>query len=503
MTTYTKFAVKGAATILFISIIAAFLGYLVRVILANTLYMEEFGLFYAVFAFLGLIGIFKSFGFDKALAKFIPEFMHKKENDSIKSSIIYVTIIQIITNSIIIILVYAFSDYLSSNYFCSQADLSCITQAGLVLKLMAIAFFLDSFSQVLKFVFQGFKKMNYFSGIELIRMLLITIFILIGFKLNYRLESPIAAYIITPIILFIIFSWILVKKVFPKFSKSHLIINKKLFKRISKYSIHILAIGVGGIILGNTDIMMLTYFTGLTSVALYSVALPTTKVLLYFPRALSGVLLPLTSELWSKKKIKILAAGVESLYKYSFIIIIPLALMIFSFSDLVINVFFGKSYMPAANVMKILSVGMIFATISGICGNFFSGIGKPQITSKMVYGAAIFNFITNLILIPILGIIGAAITTSFSYFIMMFIGLINIRKFIKITFPIKIWAMTSIAGILFVFVIGVLKRVIILNVWLETSVVLIMAGISYIGLLFLFKIINITELRSLFNRIVK
>ena len=101
MLTYTKFAVKGAATILFISLIAAFLGYLVRVILAKNLSMEEFGLFYAVFAFLGLIGIFKSFGFDKALAKFIPEFIHKKENNFIKSSIIYVALIQIITNSII------------------------------------------------------------------------------------------------------------------------------------------------------------------------------------------------------------------------------------------------------------------------------------------------------------------------------------------------------------------------------------------------------------------
>ena len=51
MESYTKFAVRGAATILVISLIAAILGYVVRVLLARNLEVEEFGLFYAVFAF--------------------------------------------------------------------------------------------------------------------------------------------------------------------------------------------------------------------------------------------------------------------------------------------------------------------------------------------------------------------------------------------------------------------------------------------------------------------
>ena len=496
MATYTKIAVKGITTILIISVLAAFLGYFVRVILAKNLTIEEFGLFYAVFAFLGMFGIFKSLGFDRALAKFIPEFLHKKENNFIKSSIIYVIVIQIITNSVIILAVYLLSDFLASNYFHNA-------QAAIVLKLLAIAFFIDSFVFVLKFSFQGFKKMTYFSGIDLLRMLLITAVILIGFKLDYKLLSPITAYIIAPIVLLIVFSWILVKKVFPEFFISRFIINKTLLKRISKYSIFILATSIGGIILGYTDIMMLTYFLGLTSVALYSVALPTTGILLYLPRALEQILLPLTSELWSKKKKKMLVEGIESLYKYSFIIIIPLVFMMFSFADLIINVFFGKSYIPAANTMKILSIGVIFATINSVGFSFFPGIGKPQISSKIVYIAAIFNFITNLILIPIIGVIGAAITTSLSYFIMMIISLKNIRKFVEITFPIKVWIKTSIAGILFVLAIWILKKAIILNVWVETGTVLIISGIVYIILLFLLKIININELKDLYKRIIR
>ena len=496
MSNYTTSAVKGAATILVISLIAAFLGYIVRVILAKNLSIEEFGLFYAVFAFLSMFGIFKSFGFDRALAKFIPEFLHKKKKDSIKNSILYVAVIQLFTNSIIIIALYLLSDFLAFNYFQNN-------QAGIVLRLMAIAFFIDSFVSVLKFAFQGFKKMAYYSGVDLARMALITVIILIGFKLDYKLLSPISAYIIVPAILLVIFGWIFLKRVFPEFFASKFRIQKTLLKRISHYSVFMLATSVGSVILGYTDIIMLTYFSGLTSVALYSVALPMTRLLLYFPRALTEVLLPLTSELWSKKKIKILREGIESLYKYSFIIMIPLVFMMFSFSDLVINVFFGGDYVPATNAMKILSIGMIFATINGINSNFFPGIGKPQIASKIVYSAAIFNFIANLILIPILGIIGAAITTSLSYFIMVLISLKNMRKFIEITFPIKIWIKTSIAGILFVLAIWILKKVINLNVWVETGTVLIISGMVYIILLFSLKIITIDELKDLYKRIVR
>jgi len=495
MSNYTKFAVKGATTVLVISLLAAFLGYLVRFVLARSLSVEEFGLFYAVFAFLGLLGLFKSFGFDKALIKFIPEFKHEKRNDLIKSSIIYVSFIQLITNSIIIAGVYIFSNYLSVYFFHNS-------QASIILKLMAIAFFIDSFVQVLKFAFQGFKKMKYFSGIDLIRMLLILIIVIIGLKLNYRLLSPIIAYIVAPFILLFVFGFILLKKVFPEFFKSKFVLEKTALKKISKYGIFVMATTVGGTVLGYTDTMVLTYFSGLVNVGLYSVALPTVKVLIYFPRAIGGVLLPLTAELWVKRKKVLLTAGIESLYKYSIIVIIPLVLIMFSFTEILINVFFGKNYILASNAMKILSIGMIFATLYVISTNFFSGIGKPQINSKIIYTAAVFNLIANLILIPILGIIGAAITTTLSYFIMMVMGLIKIRKFIKITYPVKIWIKSLLAGLIFTFIIWFLKKIIFLNVWLETAIVLIISGIVYIVLLFLLKIINTNELRDLYKRIL-
>ncbi|MBW2975900.1 flippase [Candidatus Woesearchaeota archaeon] len=495
MTSYTKFAVKGAATVFVVSILAAFAGYLVRLVLARNLRVEDFGLFYAVFAFLGFFGMFKTFGIDKALAKFIPEFRHNNNKTFIKSSIIYAAFTQLLTNSVIIIAVYLLSGYLSTSFF-------HYSQAAMVLRLMAIALFLDSFTQVLKFAFQGFKEMLWYSAIDVVRMSLILGIILIGFKLNYGVLSPIIAYILAPAILTIIFGWIFVKNVFPQFFESRFVIDRRLLKNLSGYGIFVVATIIGMDILGYTDTIVLTYFTGLTNVALYNVALPTAKLLLYFPRSISSVLLPLTSEFWVKKKEKLLIAGIESLYKYSLIIVVPAVFVMLSFSELLINIFFGESYTPASNALKILSIGMLFTALSTTCSNFFSGIGKPQINSQIIYSAALFNLITNLILIPRWGIIGAAITTTATYFIMMVMGLSKIRKFIKVQFPVKIWAKTLTSGFILIIVIWISKKVLLLSLWLETAVILVVSGLVYVALLFLLKIINPEELKGLYKRIV-
>ena len=198
MTNYTKHAVKGTAVVFIVSILAGILGYIVRLVLARGLSVEDFGLFYAVFAFLALLGVFKSFGFDRSLIKFVPEFLHAKKYGFIKSSIIYATVFQLVTNFVIIILIYLLSNYLSLNLFHTH-------KADIVLKLMAIAFFIDSFVNTLKFSFQGFQKMVLFAGIDAVRMLVILIIIIIGLKLNYGMFSPIAAYIMAQIILLAVY----------------------------------------------------------------------------------------------------------------------------------------------------------------------------------------------------------------------------------------------------------------------------------------------------------
>ena len=496
MTNYTKRAIKGVSIVLVISLLAALLGYLVRVLLARFLTVEDFGLFYAVFSFLGLLGVFKSLGQEQAIVKFIPEFLHTKRNDLVKSSILYTTATIFITNIIVIASIYLLSSYLSANFFHSP-------KANIVLKLMAIAFFIDSFVLSLKSIFQGFQEMGYYGGIDLLRMILISAIILIGLKSHYGILLPVYAYILTPLVLLITFSFMFVKRIFPEFIKSKFILDIEVLKKLFRYGFFVMTTSTGLIILGYTDTIVLTYFSGLKSVALYNIAFPTANALSYFPKAIVGILVPLTAELWIRNRKEMICTGIELLYKYSIMIIVPAVFFILSLTDLIIIILFGENYLPASTALKILSVGLIFTVLYAINFAFFSGIGKPEINSKIVYTAAFFNLIFNLILVPLTGIVGAALTTTTSLFMMMIIGLIKIRKFVKIKFPIKIWMKTLVAGIVMIFAILLLKTVLPFSILLKTAVIFAVSGIVYVALLFLLRAVKINELRDLYYRLVK
>ncbi|MBI2653364.1 flippase [Candidatus Woesearchaeota archaeon] len=496
MANYTKFAVRSLATIFVVTGFAAFLGYIVRLVLARNLSVEEFGLFYAVFAFLASLNLFKSLGFDKSLIKFIPEFYHSNRKDLIKSSMIFVMVMQLLTNLVTIAIVYLLADYLSIHFFHSE-------KAGFVLKIMAIAFFIDSFVVILKFGFQGFQNMFLFALLDFVRMILVLAIIITGFKLNYGILSPVLAYTIVPAILLLGFGFIFFRYVFPGFWNSRSFIDKKILRQISRYSFFTLATLSGALILQYTDTITLTYFAGLEAVALYNIAFPTSKILMYLPNAIGNLILPLASELWTKKRKDLLKAGLEALYKYSMVIIVPLVFVMFSFSDLIIAVLFGSQYVPAQNAMRVLLVGVIFLTLYSINVYFVSGIGKPEIQTRIFYIAAVFNLIGNIILIPIIGIMGAALTTSASYLIMMTASLIEVRKFIDLHFPVKIWIQTLLMGLFLTISIYYLKRAIVLNVYAEAAIIIIASGMLYLALLFLFKVINTKEIKQLYARIIK
>src|SRR3990167_7422774 len=106
---YAKKAVKGTFTILFISFLAALLGYLVRLVLARGLSKDDYGLFYAVFSFFAFLIIFKDLGLNQTLTKFVSDFLHRKNYTGMKSVIVSVFSIQFLMSALIAVIAIIFS----------------------------------------------------------------------------------------------------------------------------------------------------------------------------------------------------------------------------------------------------------------------------------------------------------------------------------------------------------------------------------------------------------
>ena len=442
------------------------------------------------------IGLFKTLGLNDALPKFITEFKVKKRANMIKNSIISVLVLQIIVTGIITIVLIIFSDILAAYYL---RDIN----ASIIIKILAITLLIQPVGYIYIYIFQGFQRMKYLSYVNLLSAAFVLLISIAGFQFSKSLVVPSLACLITPFFLFAIFTPLFLKKVFPEFLKEKFYFDKELIKKFFKFGIPVMIAAATTVIFGYTDTIMLTFFSGLEQVGLYNVALPTASLLLYLGIAVGTVVLPLTSELWAKKHNERLRKGINLLYKYSFIILLPITLVMILFPQLVIGLLFGQEYVPAAFALRILSIGTLFLGIANINGQIFSGIGKPWIFTKIVLISAIFNIIFNFILIPPYKIAGAAIATSISCFLMFSLTIIKMKKLVLIEAPLFHWFKNFIVAGIIVFVVYLMKFIFVNSTILEAVIMLAISFFVYILLIFLFKLVSVDELKALVKLALK
>src|SRR3989344_4779519 len=211
MTNYLKKAVFGVSHVFLLSIFSMFFAYCFRLLLARVLSDEEFGLFYAVFAFTTLLHTFHDPGLKAAVIKFIPEFVVKKSPLLINRSITHAFLVWTVLSGIFTVLTIVFSSWLAENYFHSGS-------AKLLLIVLGFAFLLSSMDYLIAYVFQGFQRMALFAGVDLSRSVVLLLAASIGFIVFGRTALVAGfAYIASSIILTAVYFPVLKRKVFREF----------------------------------------------------------------------------------------------------------------------------------------------------------------------------------------------------------------------------------------------------------------------------------------------
>lgn len=448
MSNYAERVAKGGFIILVLAMLTSAIGYLLRLYLARNLSTEDFGLFYAVMAFLSLFWVFKEMGIGPAIAKYIPELMVKKRLSEIKTSIASIMLLQFAIGFVIFITLFVFSDYISISFFHNPS-------AKPVLQILSIELFVST--TILRPVLQGLQKMRAYALVEFVRI--IAVFTIVIFFVSITVTGVALSYLLASIIVQIIF----LAYIFGIIGKYRGIAETKIDKKIFSFGFFIFIGGLAGFLVSYTDTLVLTFFRSLDEVGFYQVAMPTSQLLWVFAGSLTTVLFPVMSEIWAKGQKNLLADGISLLVKFSLVFIIPFALIVIAFPEIVINLIFGPRYLPAAPALQILGFGAIFYTLMTILSTAVNAIGRPDISMKVIWAAAIFNLAGNIMLVPFMGITGAAIISTLSFLL----GFMALASYTKKHMTVRIpWASLGKAfagGIATLILIYALKEALVME----------------------------------------
>jgi len=481
-----------------ISLFIGLINYLLRIVFARNLTLEEYGLFYAVFALVSFFAPFRDLGLGESTLFFINKYVVKSDKKRIKASIVIGILPQLILGIVIAAILFLLKGYLVKNYFKNPL-------ADPIMTILIILFAFETIRPTLIYLFLAYQKVALSKLNDLICSLsiLIVSIILFSFSSSSKTTVPAIAYLIGSVVAIVIFGIIFYTQ-FKDVIKEKAAINKALIKEMFNYAIPIMFSTAGAMILVYSDTLLLTYFKGVELVGLYNIAYPALGVILIFITPISIILFPKISNLYHQKKSQDIKNILSIIYNNFLLLTIPLGLAFFVYSDLIISLLFGVKYIGATNTLKVFSLAFIFIGIRDINFNIIAGIGKVKERSKILYYGAGFNVILDLILIPKYGASGAAIATGLGFALMVYLTTKLILKEYPIHIEKFIQLKTVFSGLLFLASLSLLKKIIVMsNAIIEAIIVCTISGIIYVLALYLLKVVTKEKILFLKELVLK
>ena len=172
---------------------------------------------------------------------------------------------------------------------------------------------------------------------------------------------------------------------------------------------------LGSSLLGTTDRIVINKFCGEEYTALYSVVYTCSMVIILLQTSLNMAWNPWFFEHLHKENY----APVKKAFKPFVLIYCVIAYLIMLFAPEIVFVVGGKAYLDSVLLMPSIMMG-------SVCFFMYSLYVSTELYHKKTFGisvrtiaAGLFNFITNIILIPLFGYVAAAYTTLASYFLLL------------------------------------------------------------------------------------
>ena len=189
-----------------------------------------------------------------------------------------------------------------------------------------------------------------------------------------------------------------------------------------------------------------------TVTGFYNASLTIGRLPYYAFYFLTIILLPKISEFTSKNATVETKKIMTSSMRFLFMLIIPAVTLLAIFSPLALSFFYGLDYLPATNALRILSIGLGFLTVFYILAFVLNGAGKNKIPMWTAFVGLVINSTLSFYFISQFGIIGAAIATTITSFLIMIVAIIATEKyvssFLNFISILKYFIATTVIGII-------------------------------------------------------
>lgn len=383
-------------------IVSAVIAYVSQVLLARWMGDFEYGIFVVVWVGAVIIGGFACFGFQTSIVRFIPEYDERGEHDLLRGVLIGSRLYGFIAATVFAIVggfgLYAFGDLLTSYY------LVPLYLGAVMLPMLALTEVQDGVSRAFSWADLSLWPTY------IIRPLLILAFMWIAIELGWASDAVtamgavIAATYVTTIAQFVLLERRLRKTVPP---------GPRAYRPMMWIAVALPIFIVEGFfnLLTNIDIIIVGNLMEPDQVAIYYAAVKTLALVhfVYFAVRAGGAQ-RFSKYYASGDRVRLENFVRDTLHWTFWPSLLMVAFLLVAGKELLL--LFGPAFGSGYSLLFILSIGLLFRAAIGPAESLLTMAGQQGICA-VIYTFTLFaNVGLNLMLVPRIGLDGAAIATS-------------------------------------------------------------------------------------------
>jgi len=431
-------AIYGISTM-----VSRFLSFFLVPFYTNIFIPEDYGIITNIYAFIGLLSVIFLYGMDAAYLKYDSEPSIGGFKDKFSTPFLSVLIVAFFFSLLLIL---------------TQEPilklLAVPQKFYYLIFLIAPILFLDAISSIpfIKLrIERRAKKFALFKTLNILINVTLNLFLIL--KLKWGIEAVFVSNLLASFASFLMTLPIVLKNL--KFD-----FNTLLLKRLLKFGLPYLPAGLAAMVIQVIDRPIMEHLTDLNTLGIYQANYKLGIFMMLFVNMFQYAWQPFFLQEAKTENAKEVFAKVLTYFTLAGSIIL---MVISLFIDNIVKINFeifgkqlsliGSAYWSGLDIVPVVLLGYLF---NGLYVVFTVGIylKEKSIYAPIITGTgAVVNIVVNFILIPLMGIMGAALATLASYLVMAIGFYLVTQKFYKINYEydkiIKIFSSIILIGIIY------------------------------------------------------
>jgi O-antigen/teichoic acid export membrane protein len=366
---------------------------------------ELFGIVALVQTVAGFAG-FLNLGIGRALTKYISELYWQKDWEQINDLFRTAWSSCLIAGSVGIAILIVPRHAIGETFFRGGPEVSSVT--GYALFVAAFGLVTSMLLEVISAVPGALQRFDLVNSVNVLTGVIRCLGPVVLLKLGYGVRAVLVVNLASNLVGVAVFAY-LSHTLLPQLRFSPRF-HRSAFRRLIGFSIPLFASALAALIVTRVDRFILAYYLPLAAITFYTLPYSLSEKLAVGVGSIASVVYPFASELHSRDA----HAKLEELYvratKLLVLVTLPFMTLLIAIPSLILRMWLGPEYAAQGAVsLAILAAATFLGAMSAVSTVTALGAGSAWMPAGFAIASSVINLASNFILIPRMGINGAAL----------------------------------------------------------------------------------------------